>query len=164
MTDPAPRSDGRLRILVVDADDRVRESLTGLLAIGDQPAGRRQLGARPDPPSPSPPSIAPTSSSSTRACPRWMAGLAFIAGVRASCPEVRILAMSWSATLERPAIDGGAHAFLRKTFRPTELIAAIVAARPARRRLNRGPSFARLADVPHGPAGRPRSRVLQELT
>src|SRR5919108_1580516 len=28
------RYDGPLRVLVVDADDRVRESLTGLLAIG----------------------------------------------------------------------------------------------------------------------------------
>ena len=40
--------------------------------------------------------------------------------------------MSWSDALERPAIDGGAHGFVRKTFRPTELIAAILAAgRPA---------------------------------
>ena len=55
-------------------------------------------------------------------------GLDFIAGLRARCPEVRIVAMCWSDALERTALDGGAHAFLRKTFRPTELIAAIVAA------------------------------------
>jgi DNA-binding NarL/FixJ family response regulator len=36
MSRSASRSDERLRVLVVDADDRVRESLTGLLAIGDQ--------------------------------------------------------------------------------------------------------------------------------
>ena len=52
--------------------------------------------------------------------------------LRSRCPEVRVVAMSWSDALERTALDGGAHAFLRKTFRPTELIAAIVAAgRPA---------------------------------
>ena len=36
--------------------------------------------------------------------------------------------MSWSDALERTALDGGADGFVRKTFRPTELIAAIVAA------------------------------------
>ena len=131
MTDPAFGSDRRLRILVVDADDRVRESLTGLLAIGDHlqvvgssglPGPALDLAAqhRPDVVIVDP------------RLPEMDGGLAFIAGLRASCPDVRILAMSWSDALERPAIDGGAHAFLRKTFRPTELIAAIVAAgRPA---------------------------------
>ena len=55
-------------------------------------------------------------------------GVSFIAELRVSCPDTRILAMSWSDALERPAIDGGAHGFVRKTFRPTELIAAILAA------------------------------------
>jgi DNA-binding response OmpR family regulator len=35
--------------------------------------------------------------------------------------------MSSSDAHERAALDGGAHAFIRKTFRPTELIAAILA-------------------------------------
>ena len=36
MSHLGPRVDGPLRVLVVDADDRVRESLTGLLAISGQ--------------------------------------------------------------------------------------------------------------------------------
>jgi DNA-binding response OmpR family regulator len=131
MSQPAPGSDGRLRILVVDADDRVRESLTGLLAIGDHvlvvgssglagPALDLASECRPDVVVVDP------------RLPEVDGGLGFMAGLRARCPEVRILAMSWSDTLERTALDGGADAFMRKTFRPTELIAAIVAAgRPA---------------------------------
>jgi DNA-binding NarL/FixJ family response regulator len=127
MTAPAFRSDRRLRILVVDADDRVRESLTGLLAIGDhlQVVGSSGL------PGPALALVAEHRPDVVVVDPRLPeveGGLAFIAGLRASSPEVRILAMSWSDALERTAIDGGAHAFLRKTFRPTELIAAIMAA------------------------------------
>ena len=36
MSQSGPRNVGPLRVLVVDADDRVRESLTGLLAISGQ--------------------------------------------------------------------------------------------------------------------------------
>jgi DNA-binding NarL/FixJ family response regulator len=122
-----PRSDAPLRILVVDADDRVRESLTGLLAIGDRVlvvGSSGQAGTalalahehRPDIVVVDP------------RLPEVDGGVSFIADLRATCPDVRVVAMSWSDALERPAIDGGAHGFVRKTFRPTELIAAIVAA------------------------------------
>lgn len=131
MSQPASGSDGRLRIVLVDADDRVRESLTGLLAIGDQvlvvgssglaePALDLAAEFRPDVVVVDP------------RLPEVEGGLGFIARLRARCPEIRIVAMSWSDTLERAALDGGADAFLRKTFRPTELVAAIMAAsRPA---------------------------------
>ena len=125
------RSDAPLRILVVDADDRVRESLTGLLAIGDQvlvvgSSGQAQIAlALAHEHHPDVVVVDPR-------LPEVDGGVSFIAELRASCPDVRVLAMSWSNALERPAIDGGAHGFVRKTFRPTELIAAIVAAgRPA---------------------------------
>jgi DNA-binding NarL/FixJ family response regulator len=121
------RSDAPLRILVVDADDRVRESLTGLLAIGDQvlvvgSSGQAQIAlALAHEHHPDVVVVDPR-------LPEVDGGVSFIAQLRASCPDVRVLAMSWSNALERPAIDGGAHGFVRKTFRPTELIAAIVAA------------------------------------
>lgn len=127
MPQPDARSDGPLRVLVVDADDRVRESLTGLLAIGDRvlvvgssglagPAFDLATDHRPDVVMVDP------------RLPEVDGGLTFIARLRAALPEVRILAMSWSDALERPAIDGGAHGFVRKTFRPDDLTAAIVAA------------------------------------
>jgi DNA-binding response OmpR family regulator len=55
-------------------------------------------------------------------------GMAFIARLRVLQPEVRILVMSWSDTLEAGVIESGADGFIRKTFRPTELVAAVLAA------------------------------------
>jgi DNA-binding NarL/FixJ family response regulator len=126
MPSPHSRPDEPIRVLVVDADDRVRESLTGLLAIGDrvlvvgssgQAEAALDLAAvvRPDVVVVDP------------RLPEVDGGLSFIARLRALCPDVRILAMSWSDALETTALDGGAHGFVRKTFRPADLIAAIVA-------------------------------------
>lgn len=120
-------TDGLLRVLVVDADDRVRESLSGLLAIGDRVTVVGSAGH---------PSAALELAVSTHPdvvivdprLPEVDGGLAFIARLRSTAPEVRILAMSWSDTLEHAALDGGADGFVRKTFRPAELVAAIVAA------------------------------------
>jgi DNA-binding NarL/FixJ family response regulator len=131
MPPPDHRPDAPLRILVVDADDRVRESLTGLLAIGDRvlvvgSSGQAEtaLGLARE----QHPDVVVVDPR----LPEVDGGVSFIAELRACCPDVRILAMSWSDALERPALDGGAHGFVRKTFRPTELIAAIVATgRPA---------------------------------
>jgi DNA-binding NarL/FixJ family response regulator len=129
-TDQPP--DGPLRVLVVDADDRVRESLSGLLAIGDRVLVVGSAGQA---------SLALELAVSTRPdvvivdprLPEVDGGIAFISRLRATAPDVRILAMSWSDALEHAAVTGGADGFVRKTFRPTELVAAIVAAgrRPA---------------------------------
>ena len=119
-------------MLIVDADDRVRESLAGLLAIGDRvlvvgAAGQAglalELTARE---TPDVVVVDPR-------LPDVDGGIAFIGQLRSIAPDVRILAMSWSDTLEHVAMTGGADGFVRKTFRPTELVAAIVAAgrRPA---------------------------------
>lgn len=127
MPAPGPRSDGLLRVLVVDSDDRVRESLTGLLAIGDRvlvvgSAGQATaaldlvVAERPDVVIVDP------------RLPEIDGGVAFIRELRGRMPGVRILAMSWSDALEHAAMDGGADGFVRKTFRPTELLAAIDAA------------------------------------
>jgi DNA-binding NarL/FixJ family response regulator len=126
MAVPRVRSDDPLRVLVVDADDRVRESLTGLLAIGDRvvvigsagqagPALDLVVDERPDVVIVDP------------RLPEVDSGLAFIRELRDRVPEVRILAMGWSDAMERPTMDGGADGFIRKTFRPSELVAAIVA-------------------------------------
>jgi DNA-binding NarL/FixJ family response regulator len=127
MSQSGPRVDGPLRVLVVDADERVRESLTGLLSISGQcmvvasagqvgPALDLALDHRPDVVIVDP------------RLPEVDAGISFITRLRAVLPSVRILAMSWSDSLESTAIASGADGFVRKTFRPTELTAAIVAA------------------------------------
>jgi DNA-binding NarL/FixJ family response regulator len=132
MPDPDQPPGGPLRVLIVDADDRVRESLAGLLAIGDRvlvvgAAGQAglalELTARE---TPDVVVVDPR-------LPDVDGGIAFIGQLRSIAPDVRILAMSWSDTLEHAAMTGGADGFVRKTFRPTELVAAIVAAgrRPA---------------------------------
>jgi DNA-binding response OmpR family regulator len=127
MSESLPRYDGPLRVLVVDADDRVRESLTGLLAIGGRcivvagagyagPAFDLAIEYRPDVVIVDP------------RLPEVDTGMALIARLRSNLPAVRILAMSWSDSLEAAVIESGADGFLRKTFRPTELVAAVLAA------------------------------------
>jgi DNA-binding NarL/FixJ family response regulator len=133
MTDPdqpAP-PDERLRVLVIDADDRVRESLAGLLAIGDRvvvvgtaghPGRAMELLA----------SMRPDVVLVDPRLPDVDAGTALIAQLRKASPGVRVLAMSWSDRLEQGRIDCGADGLVRKTFRPAELLAAILdAGRPA---------------------------------
>ena len=127
--DPATPAD-RPRVLVVDADDRVRESLTGLLAIGDRlqvVGGAGQPGTALDLALATHPDIVIVDPR----LPDVDAGTAFIGRLREVLPDARILAMSWSAQLEHGGIDCGADGFVRKTFRPAELIAAIVADGPA---------------------------------
>jgi len=55
-------------------------------------------------------------------------GIALISSLRARLPSIRILAMSWSDSLESAVLESGADGFVRKTFRPSELTAAILAA------------------------------------
>jgi DNA-binding NarL/FixJ family response regulator len=121
------RYDGPLRVLVVDADDRVRESLTGLLAIGGRcmvVASAGQAGPAFDLAIDSAPDVVIVDPR----LPEVDSGMAFIARLRAHLPTVRILAMSWSDTLEAAVIESGADGFVRKTFRPTELVAAVLTA------------------------------------
>jgi DNA-binding NarL/FixJ family response regulator len=129
--EPERPPDGRLRVLVVDADDRVRESLAGLLAIGDRVAVVGSAGF---------PGAALEVADRTHPdvviidprLPDVDAGTALIQELHRRIPGTRILAMSWSEDLEHHGIDCGADGFVRKTFRPAELIASIVAGgRPA---------------------------------
>ena len=127
MSDPTARPAGPLRILVVDADDRVRESLTGLLAIGDRLlviGSSGQAGAALDLAADHHPDVVIVDPR----LPEMEGGLHFIAKLRAKCPDVRILAMSWSDAVEAAVLVGGADGFVHKTYRPTEMVAAIEAA------------------------------------
>jgi DNA-binding response OmpR family regulator len=127
MSQSGPRNVGPLRVLVVDADDRVRESLTGLLAISGQclvVASTGQVSTALDLAIDHRPDVVIVDPR----LPEVEGGIALITSLRASLPSVRILAMSWSDSLESAVRESGADGFVRKTFRPSELTAAIVAA------------------------------------
>jgi DNA-binding NarL/FixJ family response regulator len=113
-----------LRLVVVDADDRTRESIVGLLRIRhrfDVVGSAGHIGgaitlireSRPDVVIVDP------------RLPELPDGIALIRRVRAIAPTACILALGWSPDLEHNTRAAGADGFLRKTFKPAELTAAI---------------------------------------
>lgn len=115
---------GALRILVVDADDRTRESIVGILGIrhrfdvvGSAGHVAEALGiAR---------AHHPDVVILDPRLPEVSDGMALIRRLRAIDPETAILAVGWSPELEHQALDAGADGFVRKTFKPGDLANAI---------------------------------------
>jgi DNA-binding NarL/FixJ family response regulator len=112
------------RLVVIDADDRTRESIVGLLRIRDRfdvvgSAGHGGAAValvrehRPDVVIIDP------------RLPELPDGIALIRRIRAIAPGARILALGWAPDLEAGTRAAGADGFLRKTFNPAELTAAI---------------------------------------
>jgi DNA-binding response OmpR family regulator len=127
MNDAALEPPQPLRVVVVDADERTRESLAGLLAIGRQcivvgSAGHvlQALSLVGE--------LIPDVIVVDPRLPEVDGGRAFIAQARALSPQVRVLVMSWSDNLEHQVLAGGADGYIRKTFRPRELLDAVLAA------------------------------------
>jgi DNA-binding NarL/FixJ family response regulator len=127
MTHPAAEGPIPLRVLVVDPDDRIRESITRLLPIGGRclvvgSAGTASTAEAlavdlvPD--------VAvidcrlPDDESPEGLCSR----------LRAIVPGIRVLVLNWSDPAEAPPSLRGADAYIRKTFRPHELIDAVISA------------------------------------
>jgi DNA-binding NarL/FixJ family response regulator len=116
-----------LRVLVADSDERVRDSLAGLLCIGERCI---VVGSAADPDE----ALAIVRASTPDVVivdPRIAGadgGRTFIAGLRAAGPSARVVVMSWSGDAEAAALAAGADAFIRKTFRARELIDAVLAA------------------------------------
>ncbi len=135
-----------LRLLVVDADDRTRESIVGLLRIRHRfdvvgSAGHTVAAIallrehRPDVVIVDP------------RLPELPDGIALIRRIRAIAPSARILALGWSPDLEHDTRVAGADGFLRKTFKPAELAAAI------ERCIDGDAADAPAAPAPEPPAG-----------
>jgi DNA-binding NarL/FixJ family response regulator len=126
MTDPLDES-APLRVLVVDADDRTRESLAGLIGIGR----RCVVVGTASHPTEALAALAKSAPDVVVVDPRLPeldGGRAFIAMVRATAPNTRVLVMGWSDAIEQDCLLSGADAFVRKTFRPRELVEAVLAA------------------------------------
>ena len=121
MTDPAA-APAPLRVLLVDTDDRVRESLAGLLRIGQRclvvgTAGTAEEALR----------LAHDSQPEVVVLdprlPGAEGGAGFISRIREAAPGARVLVLVWSGS---PDEAWGADAYARKTFRSHELIDAVV--------------------------------------
>jgi DNA-binding NarL/FixJ family response regulator len=115
---------GGLRLLVVDADDRTRASLVGILGIRHRFTVIGSTGQvseaialvrdqRPDVVIIDP------------RLPEVSGGVALIRRIRASCPSVHVLAVGWSPDLENATLTAGAHCFMRKTLKPGDLDDAV---------------------------------------
>ena len=130
MTDPATFTTADTtatpspRLLVVDADDRTRESIVGILGIRHRydvvgSAGHSTAALalmkehRPDVVIIDP------------RLPELPDGIALIRRMRTINPSVRILAVGWTPSLEHDALEAGADVFVRKTFKPGDLSGAI---------------------------------------
>ena len=108
-------------MLLVDPDDRVRESLAGLLRIGSRcvvigTAGTAETATV----------LAAQSSPDVIVVdPRLPGqdGSALIAQLKVAAPAARVLVLNWSESADQVI---GADAYVRKTFRPHELIDAVV--------------------------------------
>jgi DNA-binding NarL/FixJ family response regulator len=122
MTDPTP-APAPLRVLIIDPDPRVRESLAGLLCIGDRCLVVGAAGTADDALRLASESIPDIVVVDPR-LPGLDAGAALIARLREACPATRVLVLNWSDAADSQ--DCGADAYTRKTFRPHELIDAVV--------------------------------------
>lgn len=124
-TDPgAPEP---VRVVLVDADDRVRESLCGLLCIGDRleivgSTGQADAAIE---------LIRETNPDIVVLDPRLPdidGGLSFIERVRATAIDVRVLVLTATDKVDQDRLADVADGFVRKTFRPSDLVAGVMAA------------------------------------
>ncbi len=114
-----------IRVVIVDPDHRVRQSLAGLVCC---------LGRHVD--------VVGTAADAGDALklierhrphvvlidprlPEVDAGLALVAMIRSQHPETRVVVMGWSETLEHPAFASGASAFIGKGEAPNAFLEAI---------------------------------------
>jgi two-component system invasion response regulator UvrY len=119
-TDHAP-----IGVLVVDADRRVRRSLSCLIDLADGLACAAAVGDATDALS------ALQGAEAVDVClidprlPEIEAGIALMVRMRERWPSMRIVAMSFSDATEHRALDGGADAFVAKSGQPDALMEVI---------------------------------------
>ncbi|HLO34651.1 MAG TPA: response regulator [Candidatus Deferrimicrobium sp.] len=117
----------RVRVVLVDADDRVRESLCGLLCIGERVDVVGSTG-HPDAALDLVVETRPAIVVLDPRLPDLDGGRSFIDRLRATAPDVRVLVMSGADAADRDDLSAVADGFIRKTFRPSDLVAAVLAA------------------------------------
>jgi DNA-binding NarL/FixJ family response regulator len=114
------------RILVVDADHRVRDSLAGLIDLAE---GMQVVGTTGQPAE----AIGAVRQSRPDIVvidprlPELEVGLGLIGSMQRVRPDVRILVLSWSADHEQMAMDAGADGFICKSADPVTVVEAVLA-------------------------------------
>lgn len=125
MTQTTKATPDPLRVLIVDSDDQIRETLSRLLPIGGrclvigtagQPDRALDLAA----------SMSPDVVVVDSRTPGLTIDRNFVDCLRSVAPDVRIVVLNWSDADGSQAGLPGADAYIRKTFRPQELIEAVV--------------------------------------
>jgi len=125
-----PLQSGLPRVIVVDADDRVRESLIGLLGIGHRVDIVGSADGAPralDLAAVEQPDIIVIDPR----LPDVTEGLATIRRLRALVPGVRIVALCTAEALDAGQVAATVDGCVRKTFRPDDLLAAMLDAHPS---------------------------------
>jgi DNA-binding NarL/FixJ family response regulator len=126
-TPPAQRGhDHDRRILVVDADHRVRDSLAGLIDLAE---GMQVVGTTGQP------AEAMSAVRQSRPdivvidprLPDLEVGLGLIGAMQRVRPDVRVLVLGWSADHEQMAMDAGADGFISKSADPVTVVEAVLA-------------------------------------
>jgi DNA-binding NarL/FixJ family response regulator len=126
MTAQDPELSPPIRIVLVDSDDLVRESLRGLLGIGRRLSVVGAAG-EPDAALRLIEALQPDVVVVDPRLPELAGGLAFIDRARAVAPGTAVLVIGSPDVVEQAAECGGVDRCIRKTFRPDDLTAAIVA-------------------------------------
>lgn len=117
----------RVRVVLIDADDRVRESLCGLLCIGD----RLEVVGSTGEVGPALDLVAETRPDVVLLDPRVPDAddcASFIERLRAAAPGVHVLVLTAAESTAQPDVAAVAHGFVRKTFRPSDLVTEVLAA------------------------------------
>jgi DNA-binding NarL/FixJ family response regulator len=120
------RGDTDRRIVVVDADHRVRDSFAGLIAL----AGGVDVVATTDQPGEALQAVRQSQPDVVVLDPRLPeleVGLALIAEMHRASPAVRVLVLGWSEDHEQMAMDAGADGFICKSADPVALVEAVLA-------------------------------------
>jgi DNA-binding NarL/FixJ family response regulator len=114
------------RVIIVDADHRVRQSLTDLLRI----AGAEVVGSAGDVRSALNLISAETPDVALLdpRLPDVEAGAALLKGIKLGWPRMRVVVMGWSDPLEQPGVLSGVSGYVPKSASADDFLAAALAA------------------------------------
>jgi DNA-binding NarL/FixJ family response regulator len=114
---PRPVPPDAPRVVIVDADRRVQQSLSDLLGLTGQVSVVGRAG-----------DVRAALQEVERASPDIEAGVALIAGMSRAWPSLRIVLTGWNDTHGHARLDGTPTSYVSKGGSPEEFVTAIVEA------------------------------------